>query len=499
MKISFSSYKMPESGALVLGVLDDNKFLPLTELVDKELHGLLTKAIKANRFEGKKAETLELIAPFGTNLSRILLVGMGAPKDMCEAQVENLGGAIYAALSLKGDEVISTAIGSIDCPHFKEEIFAAALARGIAYRSYRFDKYKTTEKPKSKPSIKTIQILTKESDAAQKLFDVSNGLLEAVAFTKDLVSEPANILHPESYAARVKELSAIGLKVKVLGEKEMAELGMGAFLGVGIGSERETQLVVMEWMGGKDPKEAPVAFVGKGVTFDTGGISIKPSGGMEDMKWDMAGSAAVVGTMMALAKRKAKVNAVGLIGLVENMPSGTAQRPGDVVTSMSGQTIEVLNTDAEGRLVLCDVLTYCQQTYKPKAMIDLATLTGAMIIALGHEYAGIFANNDDLAENLMKAGKKTQEKLWRMPMEEAYDKDINSSIADMQNIGTERVAGSTIGAQFLNRFVKDTPWAHLDIAGVAWSKKDKPISAKGATAFGVRLLDRFVADTYEAN
>ena len=498
MKISFSAYEMPSKGALVLGVLDEKKFLPLTEQVDKELNGLLTKAIQASRFEGKKAETLEIIAPTETSLSRILLVGLGAAKDMVETQVENLGGTIYAALALKGDEVASTAIGTIDCPHFKDETFASCLARGIAYRSYRFDKYRTTEKANQKPSLVSVQILTKESDSAQKLYDDSKGIVDAVAFAKDLVSEPANVIYPESYAKRVEELSAIGLKVKVLGVKEMTQLGMGALLGVGVGSDKESKMVIMEWMGGKDSKDAPIAFIGKGVTFDTGGISIKPSGGMEDMKWDMAGSAAVVGTMIALAKRKAKVNAVGLIGLVENMPSGTAQRPGDVVTSMSGQTIEVLNTDAEGRLVLCDVLTYCQQTYKPKAMVDLATLTGAMVIALGHEYAGLFSNDDVLSDQLAKAGKDTQEKLWRMPMEDAYDKDINSAIADMQNMGVDRSAGSITAAQFLNRFVKDTSWAHLDIAGVAWSKKDKPICAKGATAFGVRLLDRFVADNYEA-
>ncbi|MDP1724257.1 MAG: leucyl aminopeptidase [Alphaproteobacteria bacterium] len=498
MKISFSPFKMPENGTLVLGVLENKKFLPLTEQVDKDLNGLITKAINCNRFEGNNGETLELITPTNTALSRILLVGMGNPKDMCETQVENLGGSIYAALAMKGDENATTAIGSIDCPHFKDETFATCLARGIQYRSYRFDKYRTTIKENKKPSLKQVNILTKEPDAAQNLYTQSKGIVEAVAFTKDLVAEPANILHPESYAARVKELSTLGLKVKALGVKEMTALGMHALVGVGLGSAIETQLVVLEWNGSSNPKDDPIAFIGKGVTFDTGGISLKPGAGMDEMKWDMAGSATVVGTMIALAKRKAKVNAIGLIGLVENMPSSKAQRPGDVVKSMSGQTIEVLNTDAEGRLVLCDVLTYCQTQYKPKCMIDLATLTGAMIIALGHEYAGIFANNDELADQLIAAGKKTEEKLWRMPMEKAYDKAIDSPIADMQNISNDRAAGSIIGAQFLNRFVnKDIPWAHLDIAGVAWTKKDMPLSAKGATAFGVRLLDKFVSETYE--
>lgn len=498
MKISFSPFKMPENGTLVLGVLENKKFLPLTEQIDKDLNGLITKAINNNRFEGNKGETLELIAPANTTLSRILLIGMGNPKDMCETQVENLGGSIYAALAFKGDEAATTAIGSIDCPHFKDETFAACLARGIHLRSYRFDKYRTTVKENKKPSLKQAIILTKEADAAQKFYDNSKGIIDAVAFAKDLVSEPANVLHPESYAARVKELSTLGLKVKALGVKEMTALGMHAMVGVGLGSDKETQLVVLEWHGASNPKDDPIAFIGKGVTFDTGGISLKPGAGMDEMKQDMAGSAAVVGTMIALAKRKAKVNAIGLIGVVENMPSSKAQRPGDIVTSMSGQTIEVLNTDAEGRLVLCDVLTYCQKNYKPKCMIDLATLTGAMIIALGHEYAGIFANNDELADKLITAGKKTEEKLWRMPMEKAYDKAIDSPIADMQNISNDRAAGSIIGAQFLNRFVdKDIPWAHLDVAGVVWTKKDTALSVKGATAFGVRLLDKFVSDNYE--
>jgi len=287
------------------------------------------------------------------------------------------------------------------------------------------------------------------------------------------------------------------VKVEVLGEKKMRELGMGALLGVGQGSERESQLVVMQWEGAPDAKnKAPVSFIGKGVTFDTGGISIKPAAGMEEMKWDMAGAGAVIGVMHALAARKAKANVVGIAGLVENMPSGTAQRPGDVVKSMSGQTIEVINTDAEGRLVLADALWYCRDRFKPQAMIDLATLTGAIMVSLGREHAGLFSNNDALAERLLAAGKAVSEPLWRMPMGDAYDKLINSDIADMKNIGN-RYGGSITAAQFLHRFVKDTPWAHLDIAGMAWTEKDSPVVPKGASGYGVRLLDRFVADNYE--
>ncbi|MGH6929158.1 MAG: leucyl aminopeptidase, partial [Dongiaceae bacterium] len=321
--------------------------------------------------------------------------------------------------------------------------------------------------------------------------------VDAVFFTRDLVSEPANVLFPESFAQRARELTKLGVKIEILGEAQMKKLGMGALLGVGQGSERESQLVVMQWEGAPDARnKAPVAFVGKGVTFDTGGISIKPAAGMEEMKWDMGGAGAVIGALHALAARKARANVVGIAGLVENMPSGTAQRPGDVVKSMSGQTIEVINTDAEGRLVLADALWYCRDRFKPQAMIDLATLTGAIMVSLGREHAGLFSNNDALAERLLAAGKGVGEPLWRMPLGEAYDKLINSDIADMKNIGN-RYGGSITAAQFLQRFVNDVPWAHIDIAGMAWTKKDSPTVPKGATAFGVQLLNHLVQEYYE--
>jgi leucyl aminopeptidase len=316
-----------------------------------------------------------------------------------------------------------------------------------------------------------------------------------------LVSEPANILYPESFAAICRELSDLGVEVDVLGEAEMTNLKMGALLGVGQGSERESRLVVMRWNGtqkkSKNADTTQIAFVGKGVTFDTGGISIKPAEGMESMKWDMGGAGTVTGLMKALAGRKANINCVGVIGLVENMPDGKAQRPGDVVTAMDGQTIEVINTDAEGRLVLADALTYTQQEFKPKVMIDLATLTGAMIVALAHERAGVFSNNDELAEQLRKCGDETGEKTWAFPMDDAYDELIKSQIADMKNTGG-RGAGSITAAKFLQRFVKkETTWAHIDIAGMAWSNADKPTIPKGGTGYGVRLLDRLVANYYE--
>ena len=313
------------------------------------------------------------------------------------------------------------------------------------------------------------------------------------------MTEPPNLLYPENYAELTKSLKEFGVKVEILDEKEMKKLGMGALLGVGQGSSRESRLVIMQWNGANDKNDAPVAFIGKGVTFDSGGISLKPGSGMEEMKWDMAGSAVVVGLMKALACRKAKVNAVGVIGLVENMPSGNAQRPSDVVTTMSGKTVEILNTDAEGRLVLCDALWYTQDRFKPKFMVDLATLTMNVIYALGYEIAGLFSNDEKLAKELIDAGEKTAEKVWNMPMDDFFFEEMKSHIADMQNIGTTRGASSTTAAKFLEQFVNKTPWAHLDIAGTAWANKDWPLCNKGATAFGVRLLDRLVRDHYEGS
>jgi leucyl aminopeptidase len=375
------------------------------------------------------------------------------------------------------------------------------LAYGAALRSYRFDKYRTKQKPEQKPSLSSITVSAASPGEAKQAYQALGAAAEAVAFTRDLVSEPANELYPESMAERAAALAGPdlpGLTVEVLDENRLSELGMGALLGVAQGSVRPPRVVVMQYRG-VAADVAPLAFIGKGVTFDTGGISIKPAGGMWDMKWDMAGAGVVIGLMRLLAARRARVNAVGLVGLVENMPSGAAQRPGDIVRSMSGQTIEVLNTDAEGRLVLADVLWYCQDRFKPTAMIDLATLTGAVIVALGHENAGLFANNDELAERLVAAGKAVGEPVWRLPLAESYDRAIDSDAADVKNIAGDRAAGSIIGAQFVQRFVNNVPWAHLDIAGVAWSKKDAPTVPKGATAFGVRLLDRFVADYYESD
>ena len=373
----------------------------------------------------------------------------------------------------------------------------AAVAMGAALRSYRFDRYRTKEKPEKKPTIATVEIAVDDVAAAKAAFGPLSALADGVIFTRDLVSEPANILYPVEFARRVKDLEKLGAKVEILGEAEMEKLGMGSLLGVGQGSVRESQLAVIQWMGAKDPKAQPIAFIGKGVCFDTGGISLKPADGMEDMIWDMGGAGAVAGLMHVLASRKAKVNAIGILGLVENMPDGGAYRPGDILTSMSGQTIEVINTDAEGRLVLADAVWYCQDRFKPKFMIDLATLTGAIVVALGHDLAGMYSNDEDLAANLLKASETSGDTLWRMPLQASYDKNLDSLAADMKNTGG-RPGGSITAALFIQRFTNGLPWAHLDIAATAWKKPSSvPTIPDGATGFGVRLLNDLVAANYE--
>jgi leucyl aminopeptidase len=397
-----------------------------------------------------------------------------------------------AQLQNSGESEASVLVDTLEGAGIKAAEMAARVAHGARLRAWRFDKYRTKEKPEDKPSLKKLTLMVADPGEAKRLYQPLDKVADGVLFTRELVSEPANVIYPETLAAEAQRLADLGVEVEVLGVKEMRRLGMGALLGVGQGSAHESKLVVMQWNGDARAKDKrPLAFVGKGVTFDTGGISIKPAAGMEEMKWDMAGAGAVIGLMRALAGRKAKIN---IAGLVENMPSGTAQRPGDIVKSASGQTIEVINTDAEGRLVLADALWYAQDRFKPRLIVDLATLTGAIIISLGHVHAGLFSNDDDLADRLIKAGRAVGEPLWRMPLGEEYDQSIKSDAADMKNTG-DRAGGSINAAQFLKRFIEgDLPWAHLDIAGMAWASKDRPLSAKGATGFGVRLLDRFVAD-----
>jgi leucyl aminopeptidase len=451
--------------------------------------GPLAQAVAASRFTGAKGQTLDVLAPQGVDVARLVLVGAGKKDAFDALAAEHAGANAYNALKLSGLETLRIELsGGAD--------LAARAALGVRLASYRFDKYRTKEAAEKKPSLIKAQVASDAGDAALEAFPPLAALADAVSFSRDLVSEPANVLYPAEFARRVKELESLGLEVEILGEAEMMKLGMGSLLGVGQGSVRESQLVVIKWLGAADKSAQPVAFVGKGVCFDTGGISLKPADSMEDMKWDMGGAGAVAGLMHALAGRKAKANVIGILGLVENMPDGNAQRPGDVVTSMSGQTIEVINTDAEGRLVLADALWYCQDRFKPKFMVDLATLTGAIIIALGNDYAGCFSNNDELAGNLLDASAKEGEPLWRMPLPD-YGKQIESAIADVKNTGG-RPGGSITAALFLQKFVNGLPWAHLDIASTAWKKPSSvPTIPEGATGFGVRLLNRMVQDRYE--
>src|SRR6185312_616506 len=495
MKISFAAPRLPHSGTVVCAVMEDRKLSPTADHLDKASGGAIKRAIAASRFTGRSDETLMMLAPAKLDVSRVLLVGVGKSTSIERNQRQNRGGMILAQLNAVGEQSAAVAVDLVKGHDAARA--AADLAYGARLRSYRFDKYRTKEKPEQKPSLKELTFLLSNTKAAERQFGALDKVAEAVFFTRDLVSEPANVIYPETLAEEARKLASLGIEVEILDERQMKTLGMNMLLGVAQGSARPPRLIVMQWKGHAGARnKAPLAFLGKGVTFDTGGISIKPAGGMEDMKWDMGGAGVVIGLMKALAGRKARVNVVGIAGCVENMPGGNAQRPVDIVKSMSGQTVEVINTDAEGRLVLGDALWYCQDRFKPQLMINLATLTGAIIVALGHEYAGLFANNEQLATRLIAAGQAVGEKLWRMPLADAYDRLIDSDAADVKNIGG-REAGSVTAAQFLQRFVNGVAWAHLDIAGTTWSKKDAPTVPKGATAFGVRLLDRLVAEHYE--
>jgi leucyl aminopeptidase len=515
---------------LVIFMGQDFAFADVTrKLIGGEGEALIKKAASAAKFKGKASTALDIIAPAGLAADRLLVIGTGPVKDekskagkaekSKEAEVgkEKAQEAVKPAdyTSLGGFVVGRLGQGTVamiafDLPRPPQDPAAAAadLMLGMKLRDYKFDLYKTKKKEDAEENGQTeVYLAVDEPSAARREAKARDAIAEGVIIARNLVNEPANILYPEEFAKRSKELEKLGVEVEILDEAAMRALGMGSLLGVGQGSERESRLVTMRWRGtktgketakdnSKDPKNKPIAFVGKGVCFDTGGISIKPAAGMEDMKGDMAGAACVVGLLHSLASRKAKVDVIGAIGLVENMPGPKAQRPGDIVKSMSGQTIEVINTDAEGRLVLADVLWYVQDKFKPKFMIDLATLTGAILVALGQEHAGLFSNDDELSEKLAEAGKATGEKLWRLPLGPAYDKLIDSKFADMKNTGG-RHGGSITAAQFLQRFVNGTPWAHLDIAGTGMSSPANDINQSWGSGFGVRLLDRLVADNYE--
>ena len=452
------------------------------------LPAVIAAGAKAARFAGRAGQLFEGFADIDGVVSRIALVGAGQDEGGDRrASLEKAGGALAAKYRTSGASQLLLDADGLDAGELASVLLALRL------RLWKQDSYRTTLKDEEKASLKEVLVMN-AAEGAQAAWEAATAIAEGVEFTRELVTEPANVLYPESFVERIRQrFAGTGVDIRVLDEAEMRALGMGALLGVAQGSVRPPRLVVLDWRGG-EPDAAPLAFVGKGVTFDTGGICLKPAAGMEDMKWDMGGAGAVSGAMLTIARRKAKANVVGVLGLVENMPDGNAQRPGDVVTSMSGQTIEVINTDAEGRLVLCDALTYVQREYKPARIIDLATLTGAIIMSLAHEYAGLFTNDDALGADLAKAGEATGDRLWRMPMGPVYDKMINSPIADMKNVGG-RFGGSITAAQFLARYIdKGTPWAHLDIAGTVWTDKPGATWENGATGFGVRLLDALVRD-----
>jgi leucyl aminopeptidase len=495
MKVDFSAFPKAFSGNVAVFVGAEKQLLPTAKAVDGSAAGAVERAIAASRFSGAKGQTLSVLGH--GKIGRLTLLGVGKASDLDARAAESLGGMVVADANAAGQKAVTVVVDPVNGTKLSPGQIAAHIALGARLRGYRFDKYKTKEKPEQKASLQQITVVVATVADAKKAYAQLEPAIDAVFLTRDLVSEPPNVLYPVEFARRAKQLTKLGVKVEILGEAEMKKLGMGALLGVGQGSVRDSQLLVMRWMNG--PKtQAPVALIGKGVCFDTGGISLKPAGGMEDMKWDMGGAGAVTGAMALLAGRKAKANVVAVCALVENMPDGNAQRPGDVVKTMSGQTVEVINTDAEGRLILCDAMWYAQEKFKPQAMVELSTLTGAIIVALGHERAGLFSNNTALSNKLRAAGAEIGEKLWRMPLGPKYDKLIDSDIADMKNVSNGRDGGSITAAQFLQRFVQEgVAWAHLDIAGVAWSSKGNETTPKGATAYGVRLLDKWIADTYE--
>ncbi|GAA0768303.1 leucyl aminopeptidase [Erythromicrobium ramosum] len=457
------------------------------------LDATFVEGAAASRFTGRAGQLFEGFANLGGSVKRIALAGAGeADAADRRANLERAGAALTAKYLASGETVMVVDLANAGLSADD----AAAVLLGLRLRGWRHDKYRTRLAADKRPSLTTVHV-TGAPEGTVAAWERESALAKGVEFTRGLVTEPANIIYPETFVAACEEAFAgTGAELTVLGEAEMTALGMGALIGVGQGSERESKILAIRWNGGT-AGDKPTVFVGKGVTFDTGGISLKPPPGMEDMKWDMGGAGAVVGAMLALVSRKAKANVIGVVGLVENMPDGKAQRPGDVVTTMSGQTVEVLNTDAEGRLVLCDVLHWVQEQYDAARIVDLATLTGAMIISLGNEYGGMFANDDTLAAQLSAAGLTSGDKLWRMPLGPNYDKLIDSPIADIKNVGP-REAGSITAAQFIQRFIKNgTPWAHLDIAGMVWSNKPGQTWEKGATGYGVRLLDQFVRNVAE--
>ncbi|MBC7769928.1 MAG: leucyl aminopeptidase [Phycisphaerales bacterium] len=477
---------------------EGGELLDAGKALDTASGGRIARAMKAARFTGAAGQVADILAPDGVDYGRVLVIGVGKADAADAMAVERWAGHAVKRTLTSGVEKLVLQPDSL--PAVSKAEAGAHAAMGARLASYRFDTYRTKLKPDQKPALQVVEILMDGTAAAKARAEKDEAVVEGVFFARDLVSEPPNILYPESFAERLRDLETIGVEVEILEPAAMERLGMGALLGVAQGSARGGRLVTMRWNGASSKKSKPIALVGKGVTFDTGGISLKPGAGMDEMKGDMGGAAAVAGAMKAIALRKAKANVVGIVALVENMPGPYAQRPGDIVTTMSGQTIEVLNTDAEGRLILADAVWYAQDKFDPSAVIDLATLTGAVIVALGNEHAGLFSNDEDLAHAITAAAQAEGEPVWRLPLSPAYDKLIDTPNADMKNIAGKPVAGSIVGAQFVKRFIKDgMPWAHLDIAGTAWKSGpyEDPISPSWATGYGVRLLNRLIASRYE--
>jgi leucyl aminopeptidase len=500
LQIQFAPLSQTPSGTLIVLAGEELALGSSARAINERTKGALLRAASAASFTGKAKTVIELLALPGLEAQRLLLVGAGRPSNELDRLL--LGGYAFAQATARKGEMATLICDPADPGGAGVADFAADLALGALLRSYTFKKYRTRGKQEEGADAEAadgptkLVLLCDRSEAAAKAFVGRQAQADGVFLARDLVNEPANRLGPVEFAERLRDLAESGLEIEVLEEEDLKALKMEALLAVGQGSQRPPRVVVCKWHGAKSKRAKPLCFVGKGVCFDTGGISMKPAGGMEDMKGDMAGAACVAGLMLALAKRNAAVNAVGLVGLAENMPSGAAQRPGDIITSMSGKTIEVLNTDAEGRLVLADMIWYAQERFKPRFLIDVATLTGAIMVALGKEYAGMFANDDRLAGELAAAGELSGEKVWRMPLAKAYDKLIDSKIADMKNIGG-RFGGAITGAQFIQRFVKDTPWVHLDVAGTAFDSPRNDINPSWASGWGVRLLDRLVQLHYE--
>lgn len=489
MKVSFVA-SSPATGTAIIPSFKKHKPGASDALYDDASNGQIAKSVKAAGFSGDTGRMVTVYAPEGVKTRCVIVMGAG---ERAKFDVEAFGAKAMKSQLMSGESTLTLHLEGLDL----SGVDAARAALGGVLAAYRFDTYRTKLPKSKKPSVQALKIACDDPAKARAAYKNFYGpVAEGTMMARDLVSEPPNVLFPKAYAARIKKMEELGLKVEIIGAKKMATLGMHSLLGVGLGSQHESQMVIMTWNGGKKG-DKPACLVGKGVTFDSGGISLKPGAGMWDMKGDMGGSAAVVGAMHTIAARKAKANVVGLVGLVENMPDAMAQRPGDIVTSMSGQTIEVQNTDAEGRLVLADVLHYANKKYKPKAMVNLATLTGAILVALGHEYAGLFSNSDEVAEQLEAAADNSTEKVWRLPLDPEFDRLLDSKNADMKNIGG-RLAGSITAAQFLKRFVGDTPWAHLDIAGAAWkASSNDPRQPAWATGFGARLMNQWIADNYE--